>query len=503
MIQPSPSTQNKPQIALSTSDEQWQSLLGFCIATTLILAFFVRFVVPACRAHFAPDDMMNIYYYWSRGPLQLIKGLLLFPSNYYRPMGGLFYALLYARFGLDPLPYHITISVLILLNSYIAYRFASLISASRLVGALTAFLATYHSYLAAMIYWPSFIYDVLCFTFFYLALTYYISIRRNGSLLRNTQMVVVSILYICALEAKEMAVSLPLILMAYEVLWHAPARRAWNEMRTWLFQEGLVPLITGAITLVYIVGKTSGSGALINNELYHPLFTWHRFAESNVLYLDTLVYSSSAQGFTVATLLLTWAALFYIAWRRRDKHLGFMAFLVIVTPLPIAFLPPRAAGCLYIPLIGWAVIFSTLFLSLAAVLRKGPLVRRLSLLQLRVALALIAVPLLWNINKHADRRSLPGIYAREELTWSFLQQLRSAKLTVKPNSHIVFINDPFSDSPNARWNAKFITELFYGDHTIRVLPARMVPVTSQQTASADLVLTWQDGRLMRWNPAQR
>jgi len=445
---------------------------------------------------------MNIYYYWSRGPLQLMKGLLLFPSTYFRPMGGVFYSLLYGLFGLTPLPYHVTITGLIIVNSYMAYRFASLISDSRLGGALTALLATYHSYLAAMIYWPSFIYDVLCFAFFFLALNYYISIRKKGLLLTKRQIIIMTICYVCALESKEMAVSLPIILLHYELLWHAPARRSWSEVRDWLIKEGLLSLILGAITLVYVIGKTSGSGALIKNGAFRPLFTWQRFTESNVLYLDTFLYRSPNHGFTAFTLLLTWVALIYIAWRRREKYFWLMVSFVIVTPLPIAFIPPRAAGCLYIPLVGWAIILSTLYLSLATLLKNEPPLRPLSPQQLRVALALIAIPCLWNVNRRADRRSLPAVYAREQLTWSFLEQLRTARLPVKPNSDIVFINDPFSDNPYARWNAKFITELLYRDHTIRVLPARMIPLSAERIAAADLVLTWRDGRLMLWTPAE-
>ena len=219
-----------------------------------------------------------------------------------------------------------------------------------------------------------------------------------------------------------------------------------------------------------------------------------------MLYLDTLFYRWPGHGFTAFTLLLTWAALIYFAWRRSEKHFWLMVSFVIVTPLPIAFIPPRAAGCLYIPLVGWAIILSTLYLSLATLLKGVPLLCRLSLQQLRVALALIAIPCLWNLNRHADRHSLPAVYAREELTWSFLQQLRTAQWKVKPHSEIVFINDPFSSTPYGPWNAKFITELFYRDHSIRVLPARLVPLSSDRVAAAALVLTWKDGRLVQWTP---
>ena len=83
----------------------------------VILAYQLFFVLRGLSAHFAADDMMNIYYFWGKGPWRLIQNLVLFCSTYQRPMGGVFYSLLYRFFGLNPLPYHVAITCLILVNT--------------------------------------------------------------------------------------------------------------------------------------------------------------------------------------------------------------------------------------------------------------------------------------------------------------------------------------------------------------------------------------------------
>ncbi|MGD0013308.1 MAG: hypothetical protein ABSD56_02610 [Bryobacteraceae bacterium] len=179
----------------------------------VVLAFFLYFVWHGLSAPFAEDDMMNIYTYWSRGPWQLIKGLLLFFTTYYRPMGGVFYSLMYHFFGLNPLPYHIGVALLLLINVFLAFRLAVHLFGSQLLGGLTALLTAYHAQLAWMVYIPSFIYDVLCFTFYILALTYYISIRNRAVLLNKKQTIAFLLLYVAALDSKEMAVTMPVIVL--------------------------------------------------------------------------------------------------------------------------------------------------------------------------------------------------------------------------------------------------------------------------------------------------
>lgn len=470
----------------------WHAFLPYSVGTAIVLLFLVHFVLPACQLHFAPDDPMAIYYYWSRGPWSLVKGLLLFFSTYYRPMGGVFYSVLYHFFGLRPLPYHIAITGLILLNSFLAYRFAWLISDSRLIAGLTALIVIYHAELAALIYLPSFSYDVISFTFFFFALNYYVGIRRRGVLLSKKQALIFLLLYIGALDSKEMVVSLPANALLYEGICNPPGRKSGSTLWSWLRRQALLPLIAAALTLIYIVGKTHGSESLVTNPRYQPLFTWQRFVESNLRFLDTYFLVSFTQhAFTRTKMLLLWAALFVLAWHLRSKHLLFATLFLIIAPLPITFIPLRPGANLYIPLVGWAIVISTVWLAVADVSKRVLPLGRVPLRGLRTVLAVVLVVWLWKSNIRDNRRFLPPLYAMEKQTWSAIEQLKAFQPTVKPGTQIVFLNDPFQG-----WNMKFIAELLYQDHTVNATLNRLTPLPPNQLANADIVFVWENGRLI-------
>src|SRR5438876_11320532 len=61
---------------------------------------------------------------------------------------------------------------------------------------------------------------------------------------------------------------------------------------------------------------------------------------------------------------------FFYAFRRRDRLLQLMAFWVVITPLPLAFIPSRGGPMLYIVLFGWATIFARLVSDLIALAGK-------------------------------------------------------------------------------------------------------------------------------------
>jgi hypothetical protein len=90
--------------------------------------------------------------------------------------------------------------------------------------------------LADLYYSTGSVYDLLCFTFYYAAFLSYLRFRAKASPLGWRHILVVLFLYLCALAAKEMAVTLPLFLLLYELL-HQPPRRTWTSVRHWLFEH--------------------------------------------------------------------------------------------------------------------------------------------------------------------------------------------------------------------------------------------------------------------------
>ena len=474
------------------------TIAGYLAGSLIILTFFFYFVVPGYRNRFAGDDMMNIDIYWTSGPWQLIKGLILFYSTYYRPMGGVFYMILYHFFGLTPLPYHIALDGILLLNIYLAYRLAMLLSGSRMIAGLTALFTGFHVHIYPWLtYQPSFIYDTLCFTFYFAALNYYVSIRLKGRELNWKQVTLFALLYVGALDAKEMAVSLPLLALVWEAIWYPPDWRSSIDLKRWMRGAALPALLTGAMTLVYIVGKTHGSGSLTVYDAYRPRFSLHQYAAATTHFLSEYFFVEPPNSLNELQCLGIFATLFYLAWRLREKHLWFAGFFVLIAPLPITFIPGRGGGCLYIPLFGWAIAVSTIFLAIAAVLKREPPLRRLPLPALRVVLALIAVVAFWRITYRHDAWLRAPFGRMNSLTWSALQQLRMVLPSVKPHTRIAYRNDPFEGK---YWDMKFITELNYNDHTITVWLTREVALPETEIQKFDIILDWQNGKLILLKP---
>lgn len=461
----------------------WRPLLRFGFAA-LVLAYLLQFAAPGLEAGFNNDDPMNIHYYWSRGAGQLARNLVLFFTTYGRPMGGVYFSVLYHFFGLNALPYHIVLLSLVIVNTYLAYRFGRLISGSELTGGLTALVAAYHARMAPIVYLPAYVFDVLCFTFYFLAFTYYVSRRNEGVQMRRRQIGAFLLLYVCALDSKEMAITLPVMVLIYEAIWHPPARLSYSTMMRWLRHEALPALIAGAMTLVYVLGKAFGPDSLVKMEAYRPEFTWSRYWESTTRFVNEILYMPNNGVFGPAGVFALAVVLLCLAWLSRKRHLLLMWFFLWIAPLPITFVPGRGGACLYVPLMGWAVVLVTLFVWLSSALAgsRGWM----------AVLVLFGMWQLWDWTESQDRYVGPGIKKPGELTWSVVQQVRALQPAVKPGSRIYLVRGPFPD-----WDMKFIIELVYHDRTVNVWLGEKVPLPPEEIRKMDYVFTWEGDKLKK------
>src|SRR5437899_1176318 len=134
------------------------------------------------------------------------------------------------------------------------YRLAGSLGAGREVVWLASLVMAYHAALAELFYRTSTIYDILCFFFYLSALTYYIRIRAANRTLGIRQVVTVLLLMVAALNSKEMAVTLPFLILAWEACYRPPS--AWNRHSAlcWLWRQNRTALVGFAIDAVYILG---------------------------------------------------------------------------------------------------------------------------------------------------------------------------------------------------------------------------------------------------------
>src|SRR5450759_2024271 len=246
----------------------------------LILTYFFYFNWSGLWAQFAADDMMNMAAYWRLKPIRLLLHLFMPWRGPYRPMAGLFYLPLLKGFGLNPLPFHAVMLAILLGNLYLMYRFALRVGCGELQAGLATLLVAYHAGLSMLYYNTAFVYDVLCFSFYMGAFLCYARVRAQGRLLRGGETALVMGLYLCALNSKEMALTLPIVLLAYEWIYHpGNGRRAARMMRdiaAWLRGPGRVVLYCVALNLFYLYGKAFSPNALMKSPAYHPELSLHR-----------------------------------------------------------------------------------------------------------------------------------------------------------------------------------------------------------------------------------
>jgi hypothetical protein len=491
------------------------------ICVVVLVAYFLHFALPALRGGFREDEMMNLGICWKAGALKSIVANIVFwklflipgdalydlPLYLYRPGGALYYLPLYHFFALNPFPYHIAQISILAVSIPLAYYLSRCLTCSRLIAFLAVLALCYHPRLAGLVFVGAFIYDVLCGFFYFAALAYYIHIREKDVSLRPLQLLGFLVLYVGALNCKEMAVTLPVIVLIYEFL----KSRGWSNWKAflhWIRSCASAPLAAGLLTVFYIYGKTHGSDSLASLGPYRPSYSWHTFVASNAKFVSELLFTG--HSISPIILLLLWAVVFTYAFVRRDRTLQLMAFWIVIVPLPLAFIfPVRGEASLYLLLFGWSMIFATVVFDLISLVLKCSILvgNRISpaivvgdasskassrlfriIATLLVALALAA----FTQSENQRLRYVPALLKAEQKVLNVIEAFRSLDLHPTHGSRILLLlkEDFFQN----KWNVFFIASLLWNDHSLRIWVENVNELTPQQRENVDYIISVSEFR---------
>jgi hypothetical protein len=461
----------------------------------LLTAYFAWFSRTAWRTHFSGDDLMNLHYYWSLPPWQQVFGPLILWRPLYRPMAAWFLLPILRGFGMNPAAFHAMLFAVLLATAFLMYRLSLLLQSGEPAAVLVGLIACYHAGLSNLYYNVGFFYDALCGFFFVAALLYYVSIRRRGSIPGWKQTVVFLSLFLAALDSKEMAATLPAILLFYECFYHEPWQLWRRSLVQWSRGPGRCVVAGACLTLVFLYGRVVGTGGLMHNSGYGPKLSMARIWDFQVRSFGDLF--EKWQYFGRPEVVVLWIAMFYIAWRRPRPVLRFACLCLLITPLPVEVLIGRGQGCLYIPMLAWSLFVSVFFVDVAdraaAFLAGEPGFRRLR--RIWLAAALVAAGALFWAHRNSDlKRSLVDPISADFMPqiWKTIQQFEAFHLRVRPHSTMVFVNDPFGS-----WDMYFIADLTIRDRTLNISLNRKTPLTPEEVAKADYLFDYRDGRLVR------
>ncbi len=494
------------QLEKETKRNGWLLQAG---AWIVILANFAWFNWKVPQSPFAPDEMMNMGWAWEAGLPKILGSAAAFFTSFYRPVGQLYYWILYNLFGLHYVPFRIVDLCILLLNLWLAFCLFRRLSGSLVVAYLSAFFFSYQEKVMVWLdYNGAYVYDRLCFTFFAAALLLYIRRRSNGERLNPRSAAVVAMLYALSLGSKEMAVSLPPLLLAYELLYH-PTRSLMKNWRPILLltlmtvayiygkrqpgeERGIYPYLLKDVEVTPVNQAWShGPGALTEIDTYrlHGVSVNH-FLASQSGYIDQfLIGQFYLKPIHVACLILAAALL---AAMFRSRSLGLALVYMLVTPLPIVFLN-RGGGCLYIPLLGWCLFAAQLTICLAGfignVIPYGGGYFRAGV-QAAFAMSL-AVPLIQR-NLRAQSFEMEPMLRNGALTWQIIQDFNRVRPPIRPNDKVYISNSPFSG-----YDVSFITMLWANVRPLQIYePGKSLPAGAPPPPDINVIVSFDAGNHM-------
>ena len=326
-----------------------------------LTAYFVWFNWGSLRVRFALDDLANLRHYFEIPVAQLVLSNFLPWRGDYRLLGALFYLPTYRFAGLNPVPYQAVLLAVLLLNVYFAYRLMRLLGAGEWAAALVALICCYHGGVANLYYNAAFVYDAMCCCLYLAALTFYVGIRGRDRLPGVGQTIVFLALLLAALNAKEVAVSIPPMLLVYEWVYHAPAKKDRQSLVGWVRGPARTTWFAAALVLLDVYSKVAGPAAMTAAEAYRPVFALDRVRTFQVALLQDLFFSWSWKPGWILVVGL-YAVMAFIAWRRAGfPILRFLFNYLLVAPLPIEFLPGRREACFALLMFGGAAFASVVF----------------------------------------------------------------------------------------------------------------------------------------------
>lgn len=441
------------------------------LAFLVIFGYFLVLSFDGLRAFFTSDDGMNLIMMhgcFTKPTWRIAVDSLAVGTPAYRPVGGLFYRIIYAFFHFDPLPFRVACYCILTMNLALVGLLLRCLSESWEIAAVGTLLFSYHGMLMQLFYNTGTIYDLLCATFYLAALLYYIYRRDHHSTLGVRQILALLALYACALDSKEMATSFPVTVLVYELVYQGVPTQC-NAL-TWKRFRPLVCL--AVLTVIFTVIKIVLPGPMTGNELYRPSLSPHLLLHNLSWYYNMVVYQRHLFG--PHTILLVIAFMILLCWLMRSRAMLFGILFALGSLLPVLIIPPRDGFVLYLPVVGWsawaAVLLATARLRLAELLRLQRSYFARTATQALSFIALIA--LLYPVHQRKRNDLRFAIRLEQSEMHDLLDQMKKQYPAIPRGARILFTDDPFRRED---WGLSFLLRLQYNDPDLFVARIKAMP----------------------------
>lgn len=315
-------------------------------------------------------------------------------SDFYRPFQQLSLFLDYSVWGLNPLGFHITNIILHALNAVLIYLFLELLFKRREIPLISALLFAIHPIHTQAVTYIAGRADLLALGFLLLAMLMFIKYRACENEKNKWYYLGTIVFFVFALLSRESAVVFPFLLLLYGVSfrreWVSPAKFKSNFC-------GYIPFflllsIYIALRLTILDFMPLGSGLLGGRtNLYLRAITFPRivFTYIRLLFFPLNLHMQYSTDFAVSFFrlpvfvsnVLLIFLLFAVVWLYKKSKLFFFAIAwFFLALLPHSNIIPLnavvAEHWLYVPSIGFFILFSAGLVRLSELTTDNPAVRR-------------------------------------------------------------------------------------------------------------------------------
>jgi len=294
----------------------------------------------------------------------------------YRPLVTLSYFTDYAIWDLNPFGFHLTNLVIHTLNTFIVYHLLFKITGRLNLAVLSCLFFGAHPVLTETVNSVGFREDLLCATFFLLAVFFYIKLYTSKY--KNFFYALSLLMYVFALLSKEMAISLPLIIFFLDRLFPQPETHLKKKIIRYYL--GFICMSIAYILLRLVFFKSDIEHvAYPGNSLATNFLTMTKVIASyiklwffpfvlNPDYHVTFETTPIKLPFLISLIMLVCIAFLAVRLCRRQKEITFSILWIFITLIPVMNIVPigniMAERYLYLPSLGFCLFAGILILKI-------------------------------------------------------------------------------------------------------------------------------------------
>jgi hypothetical protein len=287
----------------------------------------------------------------------------------YRPLTSFSFWLNYQLGGLNPTAYHSVNIILHALNAFLLFYLLCLLTRKKKLAFLAGLFFVILPNHPEAVSWISGRGDVLCAFFYLLSLVWYVLFRERG---RARHLVFSLLAFFLALGAKEMAITLPALIIIYELLWQfrdlMPGRRLIKNILHFL------PFV--ALLALYLFLRWESTRLLVGFYAAPALQPKLQPMAETLVSAFLSVFMGSPwrqsallglQAFWLWAALAATSALFLLGMSARNKHhlkemfFGWLFFIITagpILPLKFSWLTDEGDRFGYLPSLSIAIVLA-------------------------------------------------------------------------------------------------------------------------------------------------